>query len=514
MRTEKFRNVLWMTARQAGFSPEEGNLLTNQALSLGESISRWTDRLYQQEDWPEWSKTVIATPDVNHIAPYDVTLASGTGTVLARIARTIHVYLVDPNTTDTPIITDHRLTDVGVHCGYDHGSTVWIRYIEPSPSFTAEQWAVNITYSKNDSTYSFASGECYRSKVNNNIGNDPSVTGSPVTIPSAVTQQFMPPTLGTAEQDKIIYVDISHYQGSVPTPGSPPPAVPDPPPIASVFYVPVLSNTGVLLGSATHSVTGSQALDVIGADLASQLSTALGVGWTVAYDAASKTLRIRNGSDFILNSAANFPYWLAAVGPSSSPKLLVLTQIQPYIAFTPPTGVTPQILVVTFSQQQLVPGSLYTFAFSSATPPGEEHAVTYQSNVADGIGDILGGIANAIIAAALTDPFFNGISVSVDLVGNTITIRSGRVIAVDPTLLSPSPYWELLLFPQALVNAVVRGASADFLAEWGEIQSGLAVGQGVGVQQEEPNARGDFEATPNAPLTNQQEPNSRYKIKR
>jgi hypothetical protein len=141
------------------------------------------------------------------------------------------------------------------------------------------------------------------------------------------------------------------------------------------------------------------------------------------------------------------------------------------------------------------------------------HTVNYQSDPGDGVSDILGGIANAIVFAATTDQFFMGISVSVDLTGNTISIISNRVIAVDTTLSAPSAYWIQLLFPQALVSAVVRGASADFLQEWGEVQSGLAVAQGVGAPQDEAGARSDVAPKPNTPLTNQQEPTSRYKIK-
>jgi hypothetical protein len=456
---------------------------------------------------------LTAAPDGNHIVPYDVLSPVDFGTTTLQIYTTLHVYLVDPNTTDTPIITDHRLNDQGIHCGYDHGSNVWIRYIEPSPRFTAEQWAANITYSKGDTVYSFTSGECYRSTVSNNFGNDPSVTGVPVTIPSAVTQQYKPPQLGNPGQDKITYVDIHRYQG-VPTNGGP--FVHDPPVNGSIFFIPVYSNVGVLLGSATHTATGTQSLDVIGADLASQLTAALGVGWTLTYDSATKTVRLDNASNFVLSGGSNFPYYKDGV--SLATRLLILEQIQAFVPASPPTGVTPQILVVTFSQQQLVPGALYTFTFADRMPPTQgpnmvSHIVNYQSDPGDGVSDILGGIANAIVRAATTDQFFVGISVSVDLTGNTISIISNRVIAVDTTLSAPSAYWIQLLFPQALVNAVVRGASADFLQEWGEVQSGLAVAQGVGVPQDEPGTRDGFQPKPNTPLTNQQEPTSRYKIK-
>ena len=511
MRVVKFQDVLWQTARQAGFSPEEGNLLTNQALSLGEAIRRWVERLYQFEDWPEWVKTIIASPDTNHVVPYDVNFTVGTGTIQERIGRTVHVYLVDPRTTDTPVITDHRLLEEGVHCGYDHGANVWIRYMEPAPRFTAEQWDPSVTYSRDQTTYSFATGDCYRSKVNNNLGNDPSVIGTlplGLPIPSAVTQQYQPPVLGTPEQDKIIYVTISKY--FLGTSGGP---IPDPPPNTSKFYIPVLNTSNVILGSATHIATGSQSLDTIGADLAGQLTTALGAGWTITYDVPSKSVRVRNGSDFIVantNGGNVFPYYGFGSGLAVRPFLL--TEVQPYIPYTPPTALTPQIVTVTFSPQQIVPGALYSFTFSDRTPG--EHTVTYQSDPSDGVGDILGGIVNAITTASATDPFFAQVAASVNLTGNTISIRSNKVMAVDPTFSVPtSPFWDVLLFPQVLMPAVVRGAAADFLKEWGEVQLGLAAEQPVGVPPDEQNARTTIATVPNAPLSNQSESLSRYKVK-
>src|SRR5215475_3640571 len=179
MRTVKFQKVLWTVARKAGFSPESGNFLTNQAIPIGNYINDWVSRLYSQEDWPEWTKIVETTPDINHIVPYHLPAIIGQLATPVDIGRVISVYLVDPKTTNAPVGTDYTLNDVGIHCGFDHGQTVWVEYIAPPPEFTAEVWDSNFAYSRGDTVYSSRSGECYISKVNGNLGHDPFIAIGP-----------------------------------------------------------------------------------------------------------------------------------------------------------------------------------------------------------------------------------------------------------------------------------------------------------------------------------------------
>src|SRR6266581_4634430 len=184
MRTVNFRDgVLHAVAYKLGLDPDQSNFLTNQAIPIGSYIDEWVRRIYDGRDWPEWTVTHKFAPTTDHIVPWDaiaidlVIPPSVVGT-LVQLGRILKVFLIDPTTTDAPIDTPFAILDDGIHVGYEYGQYVWIRYIAPPPKFTAIQWLVSSTYAKDDTVYSYTTGECYKSKVNNNIGHDPVSEGS------------------------------------------------------------------------------------------------------------------------------------------------------------------------------------------------------------------------------------------------------------------------------------------------------------------------------------------------
>src|SRR5262245_27296461 len=331
MKRVKFRKVLWGVARKAGFSPESGNFLTNQAIPVGQYINEWVSRLYSQEDWPEWTKVSRFIPDANHIVPYDTSPTTPSFTpVPIAIGRVLKVYLVDPVTTNAPVETDFTLGEAGIHCGFDHGEAVWIEYLPPPPEFTAEVWDSNFAYAKGDVVYSSNTGECYVSKVNSNLGHDPSVAVGPppnmpqveVPITTELVQQAAAPDLGATPQDKIIRIDIAHA-GSI--------NVPNPPAVGSLFEIAVLDENSTTLGVATHPcVLGTETLDVILTDLANQLTSALGAGWTVSADTAGLFLNIQHASNFLVVNqigGSDAPIYFPPGGGSA--RILNWTQLQP-----------------------------------------------------------------------------------------------------------------------------------------------------------------------------------------
>jgi hypothetical protein len=510
MRSVTFREVLWAVARKAGFSPESGNFLTNQAIAIGEYINQWVGRVYSASDWPEWTKVLQCTPDaLTHIVPYDVTVATTSiNPVVNRIGRVIAVYLVDPKTTNAPVGTDFSLAEEGIHCGFDHGLNVWIEYITPAPEFTAEVWNANRTYAKDDPAYSSNTGECYRSRLNNNLGHDPSFSVSP-TVPhlsNTLTQEFSV-TSPIPDQNKIMQVSVGSIGFGYPRPSHP---LPDPPPVGSVFAIPVMDENYAILATANFTTTGpGDTLDIILVNLRNQLQAALGgLGFTFTENIPDLTLSIEHNSNFSLANpdTSDYPKYTDTTGANP----LVTIQVQGYVQGTVGGVITPQTVLITISSEQVFGGATYQATFNDSG--GGIHIVQYTAAPFDDGGAILSGLATAMSNAQSVDPFFESVGTSLDTTAQTLEVRTViPPVGIDvEILLTGSPWWETVPFPDALFNQVVRGAVADLLAEWGQTDKSLA--EEALVPQEQAQSRGDFETTPTPALTQQQKPFSRYRI--
>jgi hypothetical protein len=166
-------------------------------------------RTWDSQDFPEWTTIKEFSPDTNHQVPYEAIPVGGSEPVL--LSRPLKVYLVDPRLSPYPIDTRFRAWDEGLHVGFDHGASVWIKYIGPAPKFTSVPWNSNTTYGKGDLTYSPDTGECYRSLVSNNRGNDP-VAGFSTPLSTDILQPYVPPAPPDPGQPQITQVTISSDQ--------------------------------------------------------------------------------------------------------------------------------------------------------------------------------------------------------------------------------------------------------------------------------------------------------------
>jgi hypothetical protein len=191
MRTVNFQTgVLHPTAFKVGLDPVR-DFQSNQMAAMIVFINLWVRRLWDKADFPEWTLIEERMP-TNHIVGYD----QANQTPLGRVLK---VFLIDPRTSNAaPVDTPFTLQDQGVHCGYDHGATVWIRFIKREPQFTGELWDSSSTYSVGDLVYVpdtiGGDGECYASLADTNLNNFPvgdTTNWSLVPFPQALANQVV-----------------------------------------------------------------------------------------------------------------------------------------------------------------------------------------------------------------------------------------------------------------------------------------------------------------------------------
>lgn len=495
MRTVNFRDdVLHVVADKLGIDPEQSNFLTNEAVPIGKFIDQWVRRTYGARDWPEWTITDQFAP-VNHVVPYDNTSTTISGTVSKKIGRVLKVFLVDPATTDAPVDTPFTLRDDGIHCGYEHGSYVWIRYIAPAPRFTAVSWRADFTYRVDDTVYSYTTGECYKSKINGNLNHDP-VSAPRPDLPYLPTEEIValePAYIGTAPAPQIVDVYVAYGDGT---------AITDPMPNGDEFTLVTLDTAGNPLSG--HSIVG---------DGATSIATMLGTlktqcdgdalpGFTFTVFASEKKLRIESTTtEFVVQN------WQYSPAPNVVFLPLKRVQVQPLSLGTSPTDIVPQQLKLTIGDSELLPGALYTLTFTDSD--GTEHVVEYQSAAFDSRDQIFYGLAAAI--GASTDLTVANVAAAVDTSEPSMTLSIIRQIGVNAQVRPiGSQYWTLVPFPKALADQVIRGAYGDLLKEWGQTDKGAAEEQAVPAESE--ISAGVFAPTPNPPMTGQQAGLSRYKL--
>jgi len=164
MRTVNFRDdVLWAVAFKLGLDPRK-DLLSDQANAITSFINAWVRRLYDKFDWPEWTIIEERTPNGSHFVDYEETNKT-------PIGRVYKVYLLDPDLVRGPVDTPFRLLANGIHVGFDHGSTVFIKFTTRAPKFTAIPYDATKTYDTDDLAYSPQRGNCYKSVQDANTGN-------------------------------------------------------------------------------------------------------------------------------------------------------------------------------------------------------------------------------------------------------------------------------------------------------------------------------------------------------
>lgn len=505
VRTLPFREVLHGVAYKFSLDPEQSNFLTNQAIPIGTYIDEWVRRLYDSRDWPEWTITGKFAP-ASHVVTWDA-LQIGATTHSVKIGRVLKVFLIDPSTTDAPVDTAFTLTDAGIHCGYQHGTHVWIRYMMPPPKFTAVQWDTGTTYQLDDVAYSYTTGEVYRSKANSNIGHDPvsnfsvppnPIIGHPPSLPPPivdVTQEFIPDNPGIAERPETMTVYFTNLIM--------PPDPVDPPPSGAIYKIYIEDSAHNPLGNSFVTADGIVTINDIIDTSVTQLLAALGGTFTVTGNHTDKTVLISDASEFMNSSGAATSY-----KDTSGIDHPLRVKVEAFIpAFAAASG-QPQISQITITDETTYHGATYELLVTDSA--GVDHSVEYVSQIYDDSAQILQGIILAVETAALTDTFWAAVQLSFDPTGITLDVSVKDHVSV---MLRPAPigsgWWELVPFPKAIADAVMRGATADLNREWG--QDSKADGQEQVVPQEAEIAAGDFTTMPSPPLTGQQAALSRYR---
>jgi hypothetical protein len=442
-------------------------LLDDQAQAIGSYINGWMRRVYPSVVFPEWSTVAQATP-VNHIVPYSISLSNSTGdTVFAKV---VAVYLVDPRTTDSPAEIDFEETSQGIHVGYDHGTNVWIRYIPETPIFTAQVWDSGRTYAKKEVTYSPRTGECYRSKISNNIGHDPAVsfTRDPAPILVEETQPLIPADRGLASQTQIIDVYVQSADGTT--------DISDPIPVGDEFTLGLFDTSGGSLAGHSQTQSGTDSIATMLAAFKTMFDGDALPGFTFTV-VAPNNMRIESTTtEFVIG------FWNYLVNGDFNNFFPVrFVQVQPFSTGLTAGTITPQQLKLTVGDDSLIPGSIYTVTITDID--GVEHSVQYQSVPFDNKLQILNGI---LLAMGLSpDITVNSIGTSLNTSEPSATLSLIRSLGVsvdvsapeDPDAPAPPPsgaFWQVVPFPEILVDAIVRGATGDVLKEWGQTDKGSA----------------------------------------
>lgn len=475
MRLANYKNdVLYAVAIKAGLDPVNKELLKDEAAAMAKFITEWVRRLWDNSDWPEWTLLKEFQPDAGHYVSYDaypVGVQSG-----PQIGRPLRVYLLDPELVGGPVDTPHRLLDRGIHVGYDHGATVFIKFVPRAPQFTSEPWNDATKYGRGQLAYSEANGECYRSKTYNNQGNDPTfmLSGELTTV---LTEPGTPPNPGIPPRPKRMVIGLKGVQ--------PGPDPSDPPLNGSKWQIdiwehPATNGAPPLLISATHTADGTESLATILTDLRNQLNTALApLGFIVTAAAPALTITLEHASQFVVG-VATYLQGGPLAGASIILRKLKVSQAQAYQPGTDPTPGTRRVFTVTITEANVRAGVVYTLDFLDGD--GVTHSVSYQAQFTDSRPQVLDGLVQAIENAP--DDFFSDVFPATNADLGTLILSLGNIrVSLSATYaVDNSIYWEHMLFPLALVDAVVRGAYADYQKSEGQTDKGMAEEQGALVE--------------------------------
>ncbi len=161
MRTVNFRDtVLHGIAQLMGLDPRK-DLRTDQLLAWATFVNLWVMKVWDKFDWPEWTIIRERTPNALHTVSFE---EEG----LFPLGRVHKVYLFDPREVRGPVDTPFRLSADGVHVGFDHGPTVWIKFTKRAPQFSGDLFLPAKMYPKNHVVYNPAGGNCFLSLVEDN----------------------------------------------------------------------------------------------------------------------------------------------------------------------------------------------------------------------------------------------------------------------------------------------------------------------------------------------------------
>jgi len=445
MRTIRFRDILWSVAYKMNLDPADPNadFQSNEADSMASAANQWVRRLWDSQDWPEWTFIEPRTPDANHIVPYST---NGTGTHTIGTIR--KVFLADPITNSGRELDTHfELFAQGIHCGFEHGPMVWIKFLPPCPQYSADLWMPGNTYRQGALVYS-GTGDTYKSKSSGNIGNAPGFEPTPLV--TTVNQVFVPavsPTPGTNAQIKFLI--------------QPPALV-----VAGAIYTIVLRDEVGMDHSFAYTLGASPTIDstLNGLIAAAAASSDPWVNsLIVTKDTPTAYLFIEKNAFFQSFGISN-----ATAGTITIP--LLGNQLQYFQAGSPGSPSIPQITNVSLPNP-LITSALYEIILIDAN--NGQHVIAYDSVGSDGVTEILNGLMANFNASA--DPWFDDVTLVPDFTFARLTISTLENVAVNAEVVTPnSPWWELVPFPFALADSVIRGILSDQLKEDGQTDKGMA----------------------------------------
>jgi hypothetical protein len=125
-------------------------------------------KLHDRFDFPDFVRLEQRTPDINHYIPFE----QPSQTVIHRVLK---VFQRDPRVTIPQCDIPFRLDLNGVHVGYDHGTTVWVRFMDPAPQYAGFAWDSATTYNLGDLTVA-SDGETYKSLQAANTNHTPTTS--------------------------------------------------------------------------------------------------------------------------------------------------------------------------------------------------------------------------------------------------------------------------------------------------------------------------------------------------
>jgi hypothetical protein len=133
--------VLLPLGQKLGIDVSQG-ILSELAKAYITFINIAVKKLHDRFDFPCFILLEQRTPDANHYVPWEQV-------GLKIIHRTLKVYQRDPRVTFPPPEVPFHLDSTGVHVGYDHGTNVWLKYLQPAPFYAYDLWSNTVSYPKN-----------------------------------------------------------------------------------------------------------------------------------------------------------------------------------------------------------------------------------------------------------------------------------------------------------------------------------------------------------------------------
>jgi hypothetical protein len=407
--------------------------------------------------------------------------------------------------------------------GFDHGATVFIKYLGTAPKFTSTAWKSATRYSKDALVYSPAAGECFKSLINGNIGNDPNpaALGTPINLFSEVLVPFFPGSEATpAVSEKwSVKVDLLNLYAEE----------------NRTYSLTFLDAVG---GSHTFSYTTPLSGGTIDNLLDGLIAAAAGSGdpWITALtlsknlEQAALIMELATAPFNVSTATVTTPdepvttggtppdevvtgddAQTVTVAPLITIHSLTKERIQQYAEARPALAPVPQVTQVNLTPGgEVLPGCVWTITVTDTD--GSVHVATYQALPTDGVTEIINGILAAFNPAP-PDDCFEELVVTADYDLQVITIVSPEYIIVEASVTPPIGLnkWELVPFPYALVEPVVRGAYSDALREAGQTDKALTEEQGA--VQEGADRINKAIAPAYDVLTDQQRPAPRYRTR-